>query len=115
MARLILDMLRDAPEPMTAKDMAKLILTAKGEDAGEPKRVEAVIQRVLGTLGGTRLRGWWRAETFQCIVTDTRKNPDAKPVVKTFIKFHEAHTHAVDAANTTKANTDCGFPGYNGA
>jgi hypothetical protein len=69
LGRLVLDILRGAPEPMTARAIAVELLRLAGHDAGDRVAVQVVEHRVRASLTrrvgivervalGTRRKGW---------------------------------------------------------
>ena len=50
LGRLILDVLRGAPEPMTAREIAVEIMRLAGHDVGDRQAVEIVANRVRASL-----------------------------------------------------------------
>jgi hypothetical protein len=71
--RLVLDVLRGAPEPMTARRAAVAVMRLAGHDAGDRAAVEVVANRVRASLArrvgivervavGQRRKGWRAVE-----------------------------------------------------
>jgi hypothetical protein len=63
--RGILDVLRTAPEPLSSRDLAKVVMIANGYDPGDSKALKEHTRRVSKTMWWLRKRGLARGAAHQ--------------------------------------------------
>ena len=57
MSRMVLDILRQAAEPLTSRDVALALLRNRGLDGSDPKLMRMMVKRAAGALRNQMVKG----------------------------------------------------------